>query len=620
MNNIIRKVVNYTCKNTEQLGIMVEKELCNITKTKFNTKRKYIDMPEEISSDINKTVGSELKRMKIKHAGHLNKEYDFTKDKDKTISIKTIMSGNKICPQLIGQCSLKSFNNKMGLSIIDKLELKKFFLENKLMMIKEYLKGLFCCDTMIIFKFQSGIVYIIEKVVDNIEFKGEYVLETSKDISDWKESNTVYFVSKNKKESLGEMQIHNNRDCIKFRFNVNILVDMINRGEIKNLKIKVYNLKNRYNFKIDSMKNSELCFRSFNYIGSKMKLLDFIESKMNEYTGKKMEEIESFADIFSGTGVVAYHSLKRGCKKILTNDIQNYAYVVSSVWTTKNIDIEKVKGILTEMNKENDNLDETMMKSTDKDFIYNNYTEGSREGRMYLTELNGYKVDKTRQKLDSLLNNRIINKDEFNLMLKILLYAVTSISNIASVYGAYLKNYKPCSLKKLCLDVSLINSMIDSNLIEHNSYNMNVTDLLDETSLSDYEVVYIDPPYVANRSYHDNYHLLETISKYDYPKIKGKTGLRDEITTKSKFCSKRQTLEEFKLILGKIKSKYIFISYSSESIVSKEKMIEILEENWDDVKCYERNYQRFKSNKNSDEKQAKNVVEYLFCGRNKNNN
>ena len=127
--------------------------------------------------------------------------------------------------------------------------------------------------------------------------------------------------------------------------------------------------------------------------------------------------------------------------------------------------------------------------------------------------------------------------------------------------------------------------------------------------------MYIDPPYVANRGYHDNYHLLETISRYDYPKIKGKTGLRDEITTKSKFCSKRDALGEFKMILGKIRSKYIFISYSSESVVSKETMIEILKENWTDVRCYEKNYQRFKSNKNSNEMQSKNVVEYLFCGK-----
>lgn len=625
MNKIIKNVINYTCKNTEQLGIMVEKELCNITKTKFNTKRKYIDMPEEISDDINKTLGGDFKRMKMKHVGHLNKEYDFLKEKGRTVSIKTIMTGNKICPQTIGQCSLRSLNNKMSLNIDNKLGFKKFFLKNKVEMIEHYLKALFCCDTMVVFQFRSGIVYIIEKIGDvSIKFETNHSLEdiftTSKDIYSWKESNTIYFISKNKKnkdlkESLGEIQIHNNRDCIKFRFNVNVLIDMINRGDIKNLKVKVYNLKNKYNFKIDNMKNNELCFRSFNYIGSKMKLLDFIESKMTEYTGKRLGDISSFADIFSGTGVVAYHSLKRGCKKILTNDIQNYAYVVSSVWTTKNIDVEKVKNLLNEINSDNDDLELNNIKATEDDFIYNNYTDASNEKRMYLTPLNGYKVDKTRQKLNKLLNSNVINQEEFNLMLKILLYSVTGVSNIASVYGAYLKKYKPCSLKSLKLDVTLINSMIQDNTIQHSSYNMDVVRLLNVTDLSDYEVVYIDPPYVANRSYHDNYHLLETISKYDYPEIKGKTGLRSEITTKSKFCSKRDALEEFKLILGKIRSKYIFISYSSESIVSKEKMLEILKEKWRDVRCYEQNYQRFKSNKNSDEKQSKNVVEYLFCGK-----
>ena len=126
----------------------------------------------------------------------------------------------------------------------------------------------------------------------------------------------------------------------------------------------------------------------------------------------------------------------------------------------------------------------------------------------------------------------------------------------------------------------------------------------------------MDPPYVANRSYHDNYHVLETISRYDNPKLKGKTGLREVVDTKSKFCSKRDALEEFRLVLSKIRSRYMFISYSSESIVSKEMMIELLKSSgWLDVRCYEKEYQRFKSNKNSDDKQPKIVMEYIFCGK-----
>jgi adenine-specific DNA-methyltransferase len=199
----------------------------------------------------------------------------------------------------------------------------------------------------------------------------------------------------------------------------------------------------------------------------------------------------------------------------------------------------------------------------------------------------------------------------------LLLYAVSSVSNIASVYGAYLKKYKKVALKSLILNWSLVESLVDVDDIQHESYNSNISDLLNSKDFSDYEVVYMDPPYVANRSYHDNYHLLETISRYDNPKIKGKTGLRELVDTKSKFCSKRDAFEEFKIVLSKIRSRYIFISYSSESVVSKSDMMELLKSTgWDDVKCYEKQYQRFKSNKNSDEKQQKNIIEYIFCGKN----
>ena len=45
--------------------------------------------------------------------------------------------------------------------------------------------------------------------------------------------------------------------------------------------------------------------------------------------------------------------------------------------------------------------------------------------------------------------------------------------------------------------------------------------------------------HITHRQYASNYHLLETIAKYDNPKIKGKTGLRDYSNQKSKFSQKR---------------------------------------------------------------------------------
>jgi adenine-specific DNA-methyltransferase len=655
------KRVNVICKNTEQLGILVERAMCDIVNIPFNTKRKYDALSDEITNDINETVGPMLKRMKLDHVGNLNKTYDFIDNNDllkpKTVSVKTIMSGNKICPQNIGQCSLNRLNTKLQLDIKTKAEMKGYFLDNKKDMLQKYLVNCFCCDMTIVYKFDKGCVYVINKQKDeiNIRFDDALCFSTSKTLSEWNESNTIY-VENNAggnvnnlnaaRLSLGEFQIHNNRDCIKFRFNIETLVSMINNNYVSNLCVNVYNLKTRYNFTVEknNKMKSKLCFPSFNYIGSKMKLLDYITETIYDYTGKKSySEISGFADICSGTGVVAFNALRGGCKSILTNDIQHYAYTVSSVWCTKNINIEKIRGLVAALNLKVSDIKESDLPDTnpntntnantnananenDKFFVYSNYTQAGHDKRMYLTKLNGYKTDILRQNIEDFKIEKNITDEEYRLLLKLLLYAVSNVSNIASVYGAYLKAYKKSALKDLVLNVELVDSLVvfdDKNDMKHVSYNLGIVDLLSDinlNNLSGYEVVYLDPPYVANRSYHDNYHVLETISRYDYPKLKGKTGLREIVDTKSKFCSKRDAYGEFEETLRSVKSKYIFISYSSESVISKDDLIEMMEKSgWHNVKCYEKVYQRFKSNKNSNDKQPKQVKEYIFCGSQMNN-
>lgn len=610
----------YMFNNTEQLGILVERAMCDIVKIPFNTKRKYDSLPSDVVNDISETVGPVLKKMKLQHVGNLNMTYDFlNSENNTTVSVKTLMKGNRICPQNIGQCSLNSLSSKLGKNF-DKIEtFKNYFMENKMEMLRNYLVNCFCCDMTMIYKFDKGIVYIIRRnSINDIKFKNELSLSTSKLLCDWNESNTVYNCLNGKRLSIGELQIHKNRNCVKFRFNVDTLVEMIKGGYIENLCVDVYNLKTKYCFKVEKSMKKKLCFQSFNYLGSKMKLLDFIKDTVCDYTKKSSyKEVSSFADICSGTGVVSFDVLKGGCNKILTNDIQNYAYIVSSVWSKNGMDIQKLKAIVDDLNDFLSKVQDSDLPNIDSldNFIYSNYTEAGPDNRLYLTKMNGYKTDYIRKHINNLRERGDVNDKEYRLLLKLLLYAVSSVSNIASVYGAYLKKYKKVALKSLVLNWSLVESLVES-LVQHECCNSNISELLNSKDFSDYEVVYMDPPYVANRSYHDNYHLLETISRYDNPKIKGKTGLRELVDTKSKFCSKRDAFEEFKVVLSKIKSRYIFISYSSESVVSKTDMMELLENTgWNDVKCYEKQYQRFKSNKNSDEKQPKNIIEYIFCGR-----
>lgn len=68
-----------------------------------------------------------------------------------------------------------------------------------------------------------------------------------------------------------------------------------------------------------------------NYIGSKYKLLSFLERNIIETVG----DIRScvFCDLFAGTGAVGRY-FKTLVKQIIANDIENYSYVLNRNYIT----------------------------------------------------------------------------------------------------------------------------------------------------------------------------------------------------------------------------------------------------------------------------------------------
>ena len=90
--------------------------------------------------------------------------------------------------------------------------------------------------------------------------------------------------------------------------------------------------------------------------------------------------------------------------------------------------------------------------------------------------------------------------------------------------------------------------------------------------------------------------------------LKGKTGIPVDCFI-SPFCKKSEALQSFEVLFRELKTKWIFLSYNSESIVSKENMLDTMKK-YGTVSVIERDYKRFKSfeyNKDVD------IKEYLFC-------
>ena len=83
------------------------------------------------------------------------------------------------------------------------------------------------------------------------------------------------------------------------------------------------------------------------------------------------------------------------------------------------------------------------------------------------------------------------------------------------MYGAFLKQIKKSAAKDFELELLPI---IPSDK-ESEAHNENINDLIKKI---EGDILYLDPPYNA-RQYCTNYHVLETIARYDAPELKGKT-------------------------------------------------------------------------------------------------
>lgn len=307
-----------------------------------------------------------------------------------------------------------------------------------------------------------------------------------------------------------------------------------------------------------------------NYIGSKYNLLSFIE----EVISSKVDLKESvMCDLFGGTNIVSRH-FKSKVKKIISNDIEFYSYVMAKCYIENN-------------NKVDCSILNTY-QSVDG-FITKNYSDGS--DRLYFSRDNGRIIDGVR----SILNPNDVN---YFVYLTSLLEASDKVANTASVYGAFLKKIKKSALKKVYFD----NPIVENG--DGTSYNEDAATLIENI---EGDVLYMDPPY-NNRQYSQNYHILNTIAKYDDFIPRGKTGQRSDNNI-SEFCSKKKACLTLEKIMDTSKFKHIFISYNNEGIIGIDEFVNICSK-FGKYEVFKKNYRTFKSDSNRNNKSTE-TFEYI---------
>lgn len=310
------------------------------------------------------------------------------------------------------------------------------------------------------------------------------------------------------------------------------------------------------------------------YLGNKYKLLGFIEDIISEKCG----EINSFCDIFSGTGVVG-ERFNNGKIKIISNDLLNANYVCLKAFLSSNKDTKK------EISKKINYLNNVKAK---KENYFSKHFGGT-----FFTIENAKKIGAIREEIDNISES----KEEKDILLCSLIYAVDKVANTVGHYDAFRKKLDSTQpLKILVPDIDY------SNNSENEVYNEDSNSLIRKISC---DVLYIDPPY-NSRQYCDAYHLLENLSEWKKPKVEGVGKKMNRSHIKSNYCLKSAT-QAFEDLIRNANCNHILLSYNNTSETKDSRsnarikdfdIIRILKEKGE-VEIFEKDYKAFTTGKSS---------------------
>ena len=320
-------------------------------------------------------------------------------------------------------------------------------------------------------------------------------------------------------------------------------------------------------------------FSVLNYQGSKKNILEFIHKNTSNF----LNDDSTILDMFSGTSCVGYSFKSK--YRIYANDCELYAYVIAKALLSSSY---------TDFNQIKDEFFSYYQENLDKQ--REQYVEYAKNETLLLSDNNINSLLELYNKIPTVWNNKKLKNslhdcyELFTIYYSNSYFGINQAMQIDSIRYAIEKYYnnvlyyamltslyfamKECVFSKdghmaQPLDQeknsdrllkqrkkSIVDAFVEkikefsseqfvNSGFENKAFNYNFSDLLQQQQIQeDVSLIYADPPY-TDMQYSRYYHLLNTVSEYNYPELTVKGGIYTKgLYTNNRYQSKLSTKKD----------------------------------------------------------------------------
>ena len=281
------------------------------------------------------------------------------------------------------------------------------------------------------------------------------------------------------------------------------------------------------------------------YLGSKRVLLPRILGLV-----EGLEGVHTVLDLFSGTARVA-HALKRRGHRVLANDHNAYAATLAACYVKADRRrwLARAERLLAE-------LDSLPGRA-------GWFTETFCVRSRYLQPANGARVDAIRERIAALALEPTLEA----IALTSLMEAADRVDSTTGVQMAYLKGWSARSHQPLRLRVP---ELLDG------PGGASCLDAAEAARRFEADLAYLDPPY-NQHSYLGNYHVWESLVRWDKPEVYGVAMKRTDVRERGSRFNRKGTIDQaLRAVVERLRARWLLVSFSNEGFLAPEAVAEIL--------------------------------------------